>query len=130
MIAGRDRERMAALRSHFQSRAQGLTPLWSRREWYFTGARARSVGDCRLDSGMGRGRRARIITGGPGSGKSAVLGRIVTLGHPALREKVPVQELACTGPGTIPPLGSIHSAISVQGLSVDQVAAAIGEDLG
>src|SRR5689334_2164572 len=37
VIAGRDRERMAALRSHFQSRAQGLTPSWSRREWYFTG---------------------------------------------------------------------------------------------
>ena len=75
VIARRDRERMAALHSHFQSRAQGLTPSWSRREWYFTG-RERvlseivdwiAAGDVNV--------RARIITGGPGSGKSAVLGR-------------------------------------------------------
>ena len=130
VIAGRERERMAALRSHFQSRAQGLTPSWSRREWYFTG-RERVLSEI-VDwiTAWDVDVRARIITGEPGSGKSAVLGRIVTLGHPALREKVPVQELARTGPGTIPPFGSIHSAISVQGRSVDQVAAAIGEDLG
>lgn len=54
---------MAALHSHFQSRAQGLTPSWSRREWYFTG-RERvlseivdwiAAGDVNV--------RARIITG-------------------------------------------------------------------
>ncbi len=130
VIAGRERERMAALRGHFQSRAQGLTPSWSRREWYFTG-RERVLSEI-VDwiSAWDLDFRARIITGGPGSGKSTVLGRIVTLGHPALRDGVPAQELARTGPGTIPPAGSIYSAVSAQGRSVDQVAAAIGDDLG
>ena len=130
VIAARDRERMAALRSHFQSRAQGLTPSWSRREWYFTG-REHVLSEivnwmAMRDSDV----RARIITGGPGSGKSAVLGRVVTLGHPALRAGVPVQEVARMGPGVIPPAGSIRSAVIAQGRTVDQVAVAIGEDLG
>jgi WD40 repeat protein len=129
-VAGRDRERVAALRSHFQSRAQGLTPSWSRREWYFTG-RERVLSEivdwmAVPDSDI----RVRVITGGPGSGKSAVLGRIVTFVLPALRAGVPVQELARAGPGVIPPAGSIHSAVSAQGRTVDQVAAAIGEDMG
>jgi len=130
VIAGRDRERMAALRSHFQSRAQGLTPSWSRREWYFTGREHVLSEIVDWLTAWDVDVRARIITGGPGSGKSAVLGRIVTLGHPVLRAGVPAQELARTGPGAIPSAGSIRSAVSAQGRSVDQVAAAIGEDLG
>ena len=130
VVAGRDRERIAALRSHFQSRAQGLTPSWSRREWYFTGRELVLSEIVDWIRGWDADVRARIITGGPGSGKSAVLGRIVTLGHPVLRAGVPAQELARTGPGAIPSAGSIHGAVSAQGRSVNQVAAAIGEDLG
>jgi len=129
-VAGRDRERVAALRTHFQSRAQGLTPSWSRREWYFTG-RERVLSEL-ADwlAAEDPDARARIVTGRPGSGKSAVLGRIVTFGYPRLRAGVPVHELARVAPGITPPAGSIHSAVSAQGRSVDQVAGAIGEDLG
>jgi hypothetical protein len=85
--------RLAELRGHFQTFGRGLTRSGLRQGWYFTGRR-RAL--CELAAWIDDpdDRRARLVTGEPGSGKSAVLGRLVTLAHVALRSGVPAEELA------------------------------------
>jgi WD40 repeat protein len=78
-------------------------------------------------TGAGSDLRPRVVTGGPGSGKSAVLGRIVTLSDHRLRGQVPLADAA---EGTVPPTGCVDVAVQATGKTVEQVATAISEALG
>jgi WD40 repeat protein len=123
-------EARAETRRHFVTRGRGVTPASFRRQWYFTGRRRalRELSDW-LSEAMPDDYRARVVTGGPGAGKSAVLGRVVTFGHAALRRDVPAGQ-APADPGLVPPAGSIHCAVRARGRTVDQVAVAIGRNVG
>jgi hypothetical protein len=83
--------RAAQVRDHFGPAASGILPWQVRGGSYFTG-RVRVLSELagwlgQPDSGDGR---ARVVTGGPGSGKSAVLGRLVCLADLRMRgELVP-----------------------------------------
>ena len=70
---------------------------------------------------------ARVVTGGPGSGKSAVIGRLVVLSDPYWRRTVPMEDLSAD---TIPPEGSIAAAIHARGLTSAQVLAALCATVG
>ncbi|WP_221329194.1 WD40 repeat domain-containing protein [Actinoplanes sp. L3-i22] len=123
-------EAMDATRRHFVTRGRGVTPSSFRQQWYFTG-RQRVLRE--LTAWLARESpddfRVRVVTGGPGTGKSAVLGRVVTFGHAVLRRDVPAGQVP-DEPGLVPPPGSVHCAVHARGRTTDQVAAAIGHDLG
>ena len=73
---------------------------------------------------------ALIVTGEPGSGKSAVLARIVTMANPGYRSTVPTAVLDAAPPGTLPPEGSIDAAVRASGMTTFGIAQAISAKLG
>jgi hypothetical protein len=62
----------------------------------------------------------RVVTGGPGSGKTAVLGLIAALTRPDYRPTVPISSLGLPA-DTVPAVGAIDVAIYAQTLTVEQV---------
>ncbi|WP_250567110.1 caspase family protein [Streptomyces sp. Tu102] len=62
----------------------------------------------------------RVVTAGPGSGKTAVLGLIAALTHPERRRTVPLDALGL-GPGLMPEEGAVGVAIYAQNLSDNDV---------
>ena len=75
--------------------------------------------------GAGR-RRCQVVTGGPGSGKTAVLGLLAALSDPRQRPAVPIDGL----PAALPGSGAIDAAIYAGTLPtasvLDRIAAAAG----
>ena len=72
------------------------------------------------------GRRdLHVVTGDPGSGKSAVLGRLVAMSEPEQR-----RELKRDARGTTLPVNSIHAAVHAKDLSFAEVLEAIASALG
>lgn len=68
---------------HFSPRSRGLEHAGERGD-YFTG-RTRALGELSAylsTSGPDHDRKARVVTGDPGSGKSALLGRLLALSDP------------------------------------------------
>ena len=111
----------SALQSHWSPRARGVA-LDSESGWLFTG---RTQAARRLVSWLGSatGGAGMIVTGPPGSGKSALLARMVTLADPSLRElaqragaldAVPQEEL--------PPLGSLRETVYARSKTVGDIA--------
>jgi hypothetical protein len=96
----------------------------AKRGWYFTG-RTQVLRDLAgwLAGGQADG-QVRVVTGGPGSGKSAVLARLVTLSDPLYRERVP--DLDPTEPA-VPPAGSIEVAVWAHNKTIEDVVAAIAQ---
>ncbi|GHI10066.1 hypothetical protein AQI88_41690 [Streptomyces cellostaticus] len=116
------------LSAHWDPRARGAEQ--GRAGWYFTGRhRALSELVSWLSGGAPDG-RVRVVTGGPGSGKSTVLARIVTLADPDLRKRTPVDGAP---DATVPPTGCVDLAVLARGRSVsdvlDRIAAVAGIDL-
>lgn len=66
----------------------------------------------------------QVITGNPGSGKTAVLGLIATLTHPQRRVTVPLQTLGLPA-AAVPDADAVDVAIYAQALTADQVLAGI-----
>ncbi|MEV6841694.1 hypothetical protein AB0N17_46105, partial [Streptomyces sp. NPDC051133] len=116
------------LSAHWDPKARGAEQ--GRAGWYFTGrCRALSELVSWLSGGAPDG-RVRVVTAGPGSGKSTVLARIVTLADPDLRKRIPVDGVP---EATVPPTGCVDLAVLARGRSVhdvlDRIAAVAGVDL-
>ncbi|MEU4253210.1 hypothetical protein AB0F15_38020 [Amycolatopsis sp. NPDC026612] len=112
---------------HVMPRAQGLdTPQDG--VWLFTGrvAALRELSDW-LHDVVGDG-ESRVVTGDPGSGKSALLARLTVLARPEHRQKIP--NLDQLPADTIPPRGSIDVFIHARGLTADQVLAGLCAEAG
>ena len=121
--------RAAQLRDHFEPRGRGILPTQMRDGSYFTG-RVRILGE--LSSWLSPDAadcRARVVTGGPGSGKSAVLGRLVGLADPQLRSKWMRSGAADVQPQTVPPPGVTIIGVHARGRTADEVAAQIAYGL-
>ncbi|MFJ5731507.1 AAA family ATPase [Streptomyces paradoxus] len=119
-------QRAEQLRSHFHPRGRGILPSLVREGSYFMG-RLRVlrelvawINGADLDVAL-----SRVVTGAPGSGKSAVLGRLVSLADAGQPDGV----LASAPAGTRPPVGSISMAVHVRGRTADEVAAEISQAL-
>ena len=70
------------------------------------------------------GARALVVTAGPGSGKTAVLGLVSALTHPEHRRTVPIDAIQLP-PAAIPPIGAVDVTIYAGGLTHDQVQAGL-----
>ena len=65
-----------------------------------------------------------MVTAGPGSGKTAVLGLVSALTHPEHRPTVPIDAIQLP-PAAIPPIGAVDVTIYAGGLTHDQVQAGL-----
>ncbi|MFI1927686.1 SAV_2336 N-terminal domain-related protein [Streptomyces sp. NPDC020377] len=103
---------------HFSPRSRGLEHAGERGD-YFTG-RTRALRDLSAflsTPGRDHDRKARVVTGDPGSGKSALLGRLLALSDPeaAAREIHRVAELSPALPSLI--------ALHAHGVTLDDLVA-------
>ena len=99
-----------ALAAHWDPRSRGVEHT-GRPGWFFTGRRralSQLVGW--LTTPPSATDNLRVVTGGPGSGKSAVLARLVTLSDPRYRARLPTP-LPADDPVADLPIGAIDVAI-------------------
>lgn len=127
-VARRRRTLAADIDTHFLPKARGLDP--SEEGWTFAG-RERASAQV-VDWLQGRGAAAAqpllVLTGSGGSGKSALIGRLVTLEDPAARElarQAGWDEAADAHAGTVPAAGCIDAALHLRRLSSEQVVQAL-----
>jgi WD40 repeat protein len=118
--------RKAELEAHVLPRAQGLDSP-AENLWLFTGRHAALHDLCAWIGGRDAG-PAMVVTGDPGSGKSAVLARLTVLADKNLRRRVPrIDQLPSE---TKPPVGSIARFIHARGKTGEQVLAGLCEAAG
>lgn len=98
--------------------------------WYFTG-RERALAELTAWISTLPDRRIRVVTGGPGTGKSALLGRIVALADPAQRQMIEsAGGLAGLSAATVPPVGAIDVSVHSRGRKLADLLDAIAGALG
>ncbi|MEV7128106.1 AAA family ATPase [Streptomyces sp. NPDC093260] len=116
------RRRRTDLAEHFTPRGTGRQTAADTGH-YFTG-RTRALRE--LAAWLGGERhpatRLAVVTGPPGVGKSALLGRLVALADPDVRDTVPAGTVT---PGTAPRRGAITAAVHARALTLPQVVAAL-----
>ncbi|MGW6961746.1 caspase family protein [Streptomyces chartreusis] len=89
-------------------------------QWWFTGRHEVMSDITDWLCGSAVDRVGLVVTAGPGSGKTAVLGLTAALGHPEQRNSVPLHLLALQ-PHQVPAPGSVDTAIYAQALTNDEV---------
>ena len=105
---------------HWRPRARGVS-IDSERGFRFRG---RTKALARITGWLDRpvpDRRVLVVTGSPGVGKSAVLGRVVTTADAAIRARLPERDDAVRAR-----LGSVSCAVHAKGKTALEVAAEIG----
>jgi WD domain, G-beta repeat len=130
VAAERARQRIRDRRDHFEPRGRGVLPFAGRRGWYFTG-RHRVLQELAgwLAAASGSQPLVRVVTGGPGSGKSAVLGRLVLLADPTRREAAMGND-PDLDPATLPREDSIALSVHARGRTPQQVVEAVAATVG
>ena len=119
--------RAGELTSHVLPRAQGHEVADGEGPWLFTGRQRALAEVCRwlADS---QGTTTLVVTGDPGSGKSALLSRLFVLSDPRLRSRVPALHLLV--PETLPPVGAMTRFIHARGKTPPDLLSALAEACG
>ncbi|MFI5681369.1 caspase family protein [Streptomyces cellulosae] len=111
---------------HFGPRSRGVE-FESEHGLYFSG-RTRVLTELTqwltAQEGDGRG---RVVTGRPGCGKSAVLGRVVALSDPGYRARFDLGKL---DPATVVPEGCVTAAVHARHKRLDEIVERIADHLG
>jgi WD40 repeat protein len=118
-----------AMKEHWDPRGRGVEQA-ARPGWFFTGrAQALSQLVAWLTAAPDPADNVRVVTGGPGSGKSAVLARLITMSNPRYRAGVP-GPLAAGDPvvGLAP--GIIDVAVHARTASAGEVLSALAAAAG
>jgi WD40 repeat protein len=98
---------------------------------YFTGREALMRKLVAWLTGPAADGRARVITGGPGTGKSAVLGRIVTLADPTSRQQLQdAGALTNVEATTVPPVGIVDIAVNAHGKTLREMVNLVASSVG
>jgi hypothetical protein len=126
----RYRPRSAAValdEAHFLPKSRGIDT--GEVGWYFTG-RTQVLG--RIVDWLGQpGNGLFVVTGPAGTGKSAVLGRVVTLSVPEYRRMAEAAGVLERAPaGTVPPEGVVTAAFHAREKRLDQLVGFLGHALG
>ncbi|MGD0378057.1 MAG: hypothetical protein ABSB01_26220 [Streptosporangiaceae bacterium] len=112
-----------ALRQHWDPRSRGVEQA-GRPGWFFTGRRRAMLELVAwLTAAPDVDDNVRVVTGGPGSGKSAVLARLVTLSDPGYRSGMPPPADADPAGGLRS--GAIDIAVHARTATAAEVTAAI-----
>jgi WD40 repeat protein len=119
------RQRAAELAEYWGPKARGVE-VAAQAGWYFTGRRAALAELTRWLADPGPDARLRVLTGDPGSGKSAVLARLVTLADPGSAPKLPGD---ATDPISVPPAGRITAALLARGKTSSELLGELGAGL-
>lgn len=119
-VAGHD------LAEHFGPRSRGVE-FESEQGLYFSGREAVLKNlvtwlTASTDDGKGR-----VVTGSPGCGKSAVLGRIVATSDPGYRARL---NLSDADPATIAPENCVTAAVHARHKRMEEIVARIADTLG
>jgi WD40 repeat protein len=109
---------------HVMSRARGLDTAGTDDLWLFTGRHVALREVCAWLREPG-GPATMVITGHPGSGKSALLSRLYVLADRRLRNRVP--HLHGLSLETLPPVGALPRFIHARGLTADGLLEALCE---
>ena len=106
---GLDLETQRAFTEHWVLKARGAE--LGAAGWYFTGREhaLRELAAWLREANSGG--RPRVVTGGAGAGKSAVLARVVTLADPTYRTDVLASGAASLDPTTLPLPGVVNVAV-------------------
>ena len=108
------------LASHFEPRARGVEAATESGS-YFTG-RTKVLAELAAWLAEPNGdRMIQVVSGQPGSGKSAVLGRLI-----ALADRHNETARAEAPRGTVPPIGAIDLPIHARGASLEDMTALVG----
>jgi WD40 repeat protein len=115
--------------TYWDIRARGVTHP-AEKGWRFTG-RIRALREliAWLSARDAGGQCLRVVTGGPGSGKSAVLARLVTLSDHQYRAQLPTLESEAAL-GTVPEIGSVDVWVRASRRLLDEVTSLIAEASG
>jgi hypothetical protein len=131
-VASQQRSRLAgqrALKEHWDPRGRGVERA-ARPGWFFTGRRQALLQLVVWLTGTpDPADNVRVETGGPGSGKSAVLARLVTMSDPQYRARVP-EPLAAGDPVAGLPPGAIEVAVHARTAPADEVVNALAAAAG
>ena len=118
-----------ALKEHWDPRGRGVEQA-ARSGWFFTGrGQALSQLVAWLTAAPRPVENLRVVTGGPGSGKSAVLARLVTMSDPQYRARMPGQIASGNPVADLPP-GVINIAVHARTASADEVVTALAAVAG
>ncbi len=117
------RRQAAELTEYWEPKARGVQ-VAAQAGWYFTGRQAALAALAGWLADPAADIRLRVLTGDPGSGKSAVLGRLVTL---AATSPAPTPPGPAAGPG--PRAGRIDAALLVRGKTADEVLTELAASL-
>jgi len=108
---------------HFGLAARGIEVGES--GWFFSG-RKRLLSEL-VDWLNNAKKGVRIVTGPPGSGKSAVVGRLATLSDPEYREQAIGAGAVNESADPVPPIGAIDVAVHAKGKTLDDCARALAK---
>jgi hypothetical protein len=112
---------------HWNPKARGVEEFCSA-GWFFTGRKsALSVLVSWLNADQWDG-YARVVTGRPGSGKSALLGWLVLCAHKEARTKM--EDAGVVLQGATPEIGSVDVAIHALGFTVEDALEQLSDRLG
>ncbi|MGW7542589.1 hypothetical protein ACWGKQ_15970 [Streptomyces sp. NPDC054770] len=124
-------------RSHWRPRARGLETDSGTAEWFFTGRTEarRVICDWLKDMDPALAEHPiLLVTGGPGTGKSALLAHSLVSSDPLLAETVPRPDPRRAWAAGIsdprPPIGSFNAALHLKGRTCDEAAAQLARGLG
>ena len=131
-VAEQQRSRLAgelALKEHWDPRGRGVERA-ARPGWFFTGRRqALSEMVAWLTAAPDPTDNVRVVTGGPGSGKSAVVARLVTMSDPRCRSGMPGPP-AADDPAADLPAGALDVAVHARSALTGEVVSALAAAAG
>ncbi|WP_020389914.1 AAA family ATPase [Kribbella catacumbae] len=116
-----------AYSSHWEPAVRGSRS--ARPGWYFTGRRTVLAEVTRWLADRAGDEIGCVITGPPGSGKSAVLARLATASSAAFRSQHP-QAWRDAPPETLPAIGSIQVAVHARDKGLAEICAAVAAAAG
>ena len=110
---------------HFELAARGIEV--GEQGWFFSGRKRllRALVDWLNIADRG----VRIVTGPPGAGKSAVVGRLVTLSDQEYRQEAIKVRAVDEGNDPVPPIGVFDAAVHAKGKTLDDCARALAKGL-
>lgn len=114
------------LATHFDPSSRGVAA--GEAGWYFTGRHKELAHLVKWLKKPDAGGKPYVVTGSPGSGKSALVSRLVALSDSSRRERIP--DLDALPRETVPPVDSINAVLWCHNKSTDQIIGDLGNRLG